>query len=630
MTVTQKIWAGFGLLIALVAVGSAVGYLKSKAAEEQSRLVVAHELAEQHAAQAAMTAVRDTELHEQVFVRGNDPKAVDLVVQSVGELKRQLTVIETSTRNDGRRTEARRLNAEADELLATFRSLAALKTRRGLTPADGLEGTLREAVHAVETRIRDQGLANLTVTLLMIRRHEKDYLLRGDVRYLKDIETRITEFAAQMIGAGLSDQTKEDLTRRWDGYFSAMQALVAGDREIARALETFGRQSEAIRSAVAGLEVGANTDLNRANASMLEALVLGERATLAVLVVGGVGGLLIAFWIARSLGALNRAIRTAVGSIGSSAQEINAAAGQLTGASQTLAEGASEQAASIEECSASLEQLSGMTARNADSASQAKLSAGRTRGSADEGARQIEAMVGAMESIRSASSDIAKILKTIDEIAFQTNILALNAAVEAARAGEAGAGFAVVADEVRALAQRCATAARETAEKIDDSMARSEQGARISTDVARSFTQIQEQIRSLDDLVAEIATASAEQRQGIQQVNGAMVQMDKVTQANAGNAEESAAAAEELNAQSSELTRIVDNLAALVGGRDGDVRPARPAVGTPVPSPTRSASGARSRLDEAAPSHVSSRGSPKARRAEAISTSRGEDFFQRS
>jgi len=175
-------------------------------------------------------------------------------------------------------------------------------------------------------------------------------------------------------------------------------------------------------------------------------------------------------------------------------------------------------------------------------------------------------MVHAMDAIKVASSDISKILKTIDEIAFQTNILALNAAVEAARAGEAGAGFAVVADEVRALAQRCATAAKETAGKIEDSVAKSQQGAQISTEVAESFAKIQEQVRQLDALVAEIAVASNEQSQGIGQVNLAVSEMDKVTQSNAASAEESAASSAELNAQAETLKDSVGRLQSLIGG----------------------------------------------------------------
>jgi methyl-accepting chemotaxis protein len=245
--------------------------------------------------------------------------------------------------------------------------------------------------------------------------------------------------------------------------------------------------------------------------------------------------------------------------------QVSLASSEVSSASQSIAEGASEQAASLEETSASLEELSGMTKRNADSAQLAKEAAGQTRISADEGARQMQAMQGSMEAIKAASKDITKILKTIDEIAFQTNILALNAAVEAARAGEAGAGFAVVADEVRSLAQRSAAAAKETAAKIEDSVAKSEQGSRLSADVAKSFSAIQEQIMHLDGLVAEIAVASAEQNQGISQVTIAVAEMDKVTQSNAAGAEETASASTELTAQAESLNDVIGTLNVIVG-----------------------------------------------------------------
>jgi len=177
------------------------------------------------------------------------------------------------------------------------------------------------------------------------------------------------------------------------------------------------------------------------------------------------------------------------------------------------------------------------------------------------------ALVGAMDAIKTSSADIAKIIKTIDEIAFQTNILALNAAVEAARAGEAGAGFAVVADEVRNLAQRCAQAAKETASKIEDAVQKSAVGADISAKVAKSLEEIVGKARQVDEMAGEVAAASQEQSQGISQVNIAVTQMDKVTQSNAANAEESAAAAEELTAQAESLKDAVSELLRLVDGQ---------------------------------------------------------------
>jgi methyl-accepting chemotaxis protein len=263
-------------------------------------------------------------------------------------------------------------------------------------------------------------------------------------------------------------------------------------------------------------------------------------------------------WISRRLRQTNLAL-------GASTAIVQENSTLVAASSQALAEGSSSQAASLEETSASLEELSSMTKRNADSAQQAKLAATQARTSADVGAEHMRSMATAMSTIKASSDDIAKIIKTIDEIAFQTNILALNAAIEAARAGEAGLGFAVVAEEVRALAHRSSTAAKETAAKIEDSVSKSQQGAQISNEVAQSFETIQQQIRSLDTLVAEIATASNEQMQGINQVTTAVSQMDQVTQANAGSAEETAAASQELNAQASILSEAVAGLSAAVG-----------------------------------------------------------------
>jgi methyl-accepting chemotaxis protein len=176
-------------------------------------------------------------------------------------------------------------------------------------------------------------------------------------------------------------------------------------------------------------------------------------------------------------------------------------------------------------------------------------------------------MQESMAGIKAASDEVTKILKTIDEIAFQTNILALNAAVEAARAGEAGAGFAVVAEEVRALAQRSAQAAKETAAKLDASNTQCGKGVEISADVARNFETIQQHVRRLDSLVAEIATASAEQSSGLGQLNTALSSLDKVIQQNAATAEESAAAAAELGNRVAKVSHVVGNLLHHAGGK---------------------------------------------------------------
>ena len=210
--------------------------------------------------------------------------------------------------------------------------------------------------------------------------------------------------------------------------------------------------------------------------------------------------------------------------------------------------------------------MAAMIKRNSENALKANGLAREARTSADKGAADMQSMAAAMEAIKASSDDIAQIIKTINEIAFQTNILALNAAVEAARAGEAGMGFAVVADEVRNLSQRCARAAKEIAGKIEGAVAKSGQGVKISAMVGQTLDDIVAKIRQVDALVTEVATASREQTDGISQLNVAVAQLDKVTQSNAASAEESASAAAELTSQAGTMMQSVSDLLRLVDG----------------------------------------------------------------
>lgn len=274
---------------------------------------------------------------------------------------------------------------------------------------------------------------------------------------------------------------------------------------------------------------------------------------------------LIILWVAFKVSV--RPLMQVASAIFAGTEQNRVASSQLTDASQKLAQGASEQAAAIEETSASLEEVSSMIHSTANNAEQAKKLASETRNSAQEGVRNMGNMTMAMEAIERSSNDVAKIVKSIDEIAFQTNILALNAAVEAARAGEAGAGFAVVADEVRSLAQRSAMAAHESAEKIEASIRNSRLGAVSLDRVKDSLVQIESKIGQTDALVAEITLAAREQAQGIEHVSVAIEQMSKVAQDTAESASQIAHAAEQTHDQGKNVDALVAQGIRVVGFR---------------------------------------------------------------
>lgn len=328
------------------------------------------------------------------------------------------------------------------------------------------------------------------------------------------------------------------------------------------------------------LETLVEIQTNESNNTSKSASTLSSVLQISALIttVGGIVlGAGLAWGITRSI---NLPIRRVTDTLSGGAGQTSSAAALVSAASQTLAQGASEQAASLEETSSSLEELASMTKRNTDTAQKVTSLAKKTRQAADTCVSDMQQMAGAMDAIKASSNEISKIVKTIDEIAFQTNILALNAAVESARAGEAGAGFAVVADEVRTLAQRSAAASKETAGKIEGAITNTMRGVEISSKVALSLNEIAINAREVDELAAEVAGASDEQSQGIEQISKAVMQMDAVTQTNASGAEESASASEELHAQAECMKEAVADLQRLVdGGGKGVLAQSAPSAG---------------------------------------------------
>lgn len=381
---------------------------------------------------------------------------------------------------------------------------------------------------------------------------------------LQSIASDLKEAAE--LDASLADPAREQLVKSLlagaTGYAASVDQIIANVADRAQVMDTQINRSGAAFAAklveLSGALAEHQTNLGQELRSSQRA---SQNFSLVTAVVGLVIGVLASWRITRSV---TGPIRRISARLGEGSRHSLAAVEQVNAASGNLADGASRQAAALEESSASLEEMASMTRRNAEHAGSAKQLANETRGAAESGTVEMREMMGAMDAIRASSSEISKIIKTIDEIAFQTNILALNAAVEAARAGEAGQGFAVVAEEVRMLAQRSVNAAGETAQKIREASQRSDQGVKISQKVSATFDQITAKARKVDELIAQIAQASAEQSQGIDQVARAVSDMDRITQANAASAEETSAASSELKAQSEMLTSTVGELIAMV------------------------------------------------------------------
>jgi methyl-accepting chemotaxis protein len=543
--------------------------------------------------------------HEKDFLMRNDLKYEAEFARTMGEIAKSLNRLSADLQEQG--MDIGNVNSFREALNTyseAFKGTVAAMKSVGLDPNSGLQGRLRKAVHEAQAAL-ETGKNNLLLKdLLMLRRDEKDFLLRLDMKYVESFNKNFASFMADLKGseggvAPKMNQYKTDFLALVEGYRTVGLTPSEGTQGVMRKAvhstdELVQKVDQELSKAIDERIVASNR--NSLVVSLIAAALL---IFLGVFIIRGIlrqlggdpayvsgivqevaaGNLAVGIDTASQdtasmLAAIKGMVAKLTGIIGEvkgAADALANAAGQVSATAQSLSQSSSEQAASVEETTASIEQMTASITQNTENAKVTDNMATKSSSEAIQGGTAVKETVEAMKSI-------AGKIGIIDDIAYQTNLLALNAAIEAARAGEHGKGFAVVAAEVRKLAERSQVAAQEIGQLAGSSVKMAEEAGKLLDEMVPS-------IKKTSDLVQEIAAASQEQSAGVGQINGAMGQLNKATQQNASASEELAATSEEMGGQAAQLQELMEffKIEQQRGGVAATAKRARPAAAAAAP-----------------------------------------------